>query len=436
MFAGNHLRWMVDRPNRFFRTHVVEPERYDPSNHGRIFNDVLTQLISPAPVLIDGLGTAPPQSIEPEPFDLVTFPEAFVPAEVLLDVLGNLNRAGPIGCIHVGLRPSDDPQQHLFTHQQALDLITKIGQISDEVAADIAPLVKWISSQRGNFHFNLGCLFTVDADGNVRVCVHPKVVRSKFECSPLPERHLEEADFLTLVSLLPVDKNILTVTLQPLICSDVLSLSRDRGGPAPIAAVNSEAACFGDSPPDHIDVVSAVTCTPQAEVVREGHAYRAWHQEFQRSFVNAASDGGYFRHHFAVFVLSNFRMLPKTSPGGLSGVFVPTAPPTSTRFHDAVIVSLYGRPNQDCRGNNRWSTPEDGSSPDWSSRGFVAALDPYAGPREAVVRIFACNIQPLPRHDTPWSRTRTGGLARCEVSVGMDSGDRLAFVPWSNDRAD
>jgi hypothetical protein len=353
----------------------------------------------------------------------------------LLDVLRPLNRAGPIGCIHVGLRPSDDAQNHLFTHRQAADLIASIREISDGAAADIAPLAEWLSSQRDNFHFNLGCLFTVDANSEVRVCVHPKVVRSSVECSPLPEHHMEEANFLTLVSLLPVDKNILTVTLQPLICSDALNLSRDRGGPAPMAAVNSEAACFGNSPPDHIDIVSAVTCTRQAQGGRDGQAYRAWHNEFQKSFLNAASDGAYFRHHFAVFVLSNFRMLPQTIPGGLSGVFVPRPPQMPARFHDAVIVSLYGRPKQDFRGNNRWSTPEDGSSPDWSSRGFVAALDPYAGPRDAVVRIFACNIQRLPRHDMPWSRTGTGSLARCEVSVGTGS-DHLAFDQWGSDHAD
>jgi len=37
----------------------------------------------------------------------------------------------------------------------------------------------------------------VDANQHVRVCLHPKLVRSKFEFSPLEENHMEEANLLT-----------------------------------------------------------------------------------------------------------------------------------------------------------------------------------------------------------------------------------------------
>jgi hypothetical protein len=106
-FSGSHLRWPVERSARTFTVRVVEPKQYAPATHGDLFNAVMTELISPEPSRIDPLERLPVQA-SPERFDLITFPEAFVAVDALLGALAALTGFGPTGCIHVGLRSSDD----------------------------------------------------------------------------------------------------------------------------------------------------------------------------------------------------------------------------------------------------------------------------------------------------------------------------------------
>lgn len=349
-----------------------------------------------------------------EYFDLLTFPEAFVPADALVEALSVIAEAGPTGCVHVGLRPTEDASRHLFTTAELENLVTRVEALAGGNASDIAAFRGWLSRQAKNRSFNIGCVFAVDAQGQLRVSFHPKIVRSKFEVSPLPEHHMTEANLLTLITLQPTNKNYFSVTLQPIICSDALDLQRDRPGGGPLEAVNTYASCLSSRPPDHVDIVSVATCTPQPEIrPAERPPYRDWHSQFQETFENAAKKPALARHHFAAIVLSNFRNLPGKTPGGLSGVFLPVAP-RHKFFHATVVIACYGRPTED-HSNNRWSQPADSALTRWSNLGFVASLDPFADPADAPARIFGFTIHRLPRDNSFWDTPAS--ITLCEVTV-------------------
>jgi hypothetical protein len=232
----------------------------------------------------------------PERFDLVTFPEAFVDAGTLVEAMENLAGFGPSGCFHVGLRPSNECEPHLFSFTELNDLIDQLAQISASAATDISEFRKWLNCQRSDHVFNVACLFAVDAQRHLRVCLHPKIVPSQLEIGPLPEQNMKGANLLTLITLWPVDKQYFSVTLQPLICSDALGLATDQPGGAPMEAVNRYAECFGKQPPDHIDVVSVVTCTRQSEgKTRDETPFREWHELFRDAFKNAADGSNFAR---------------------------------------------------------------------------------------------------------------------------------------------
>ena len=57
---------------------------------------------------------------------------------------------------------------------------------------------------------------------------------------------MEEATLLTVVTLRPTDKKYLTVTIQPLLCSDMLHLGTDRGQSRPLEALHTDAECLGE----------------------------------------------------------------------------------------------------------------------------------------------------------------------------------------------
>ena len=92
---ANHLTWLVPRQRRSYAVRVVEPSDYDPARHGDLFREVITAIVSPAPTALD-LFTAQTFSID-EAFDLMTFPEAFAPADSLLEVLNALSQLTALG---------------------------------------------------------------------------------------------------------------------------------------------------------------------------------------------------------------------------------------------------------------------------------------------------------------------------------------------------
>lgn len=142
-FSGSHHRWSIDRVARTFVVRVIEPTRYAPSGHSEIFNAVLTELINPAPEAIDPL-FPDADRMSSDPFDLITFPEAFVPADTFVAAARLIGGLPAGGCIHVGLRPSDDPMQHLFTVPELLELVGQLLALPTTLDEDFDGFRAWL----------------------------------------------------------------------------------------------------------------------------------------------------------------------------------------------------------------------------------------------------------------------------------------------------
>jgi hypothetical protein len=427
-FLSTVLDWPVSRPDRTFQVFVVEPGRYEPKIHSNIFDAAINVFVERKPEQVDlymrGISAAPVPH-----FDLLTFPEAFLPARRLLEILDSVSRVEALGCVHVGLRPSAVEPNHLFRTGELKELLNELQKVPGLLRADLNSFSTWLDGQSDNLRFNVGCLFTIDAEHQTRICLHPKLIQSKYEVSPLAEQDMEEANLLSVVALRPTNKALKSVLIQPLLCSDILHLATKRGGSRPLEALQRDADCLGAIPPDHIDIVSVPTCTPQVEnPVSKASYYRTWHNEFRRTFERAASDDSLARHHFAIFVLSNYRTMPTGKPGGLSGAFVPV-PLGHSAFPDYVTLSCYGLPADS--NENRWSNPdEDCVTPGkWSTRGYIASLSPSVGNPDAVARMFGFTIHRFPRDQSFWGSR--DGLTRCTLRVAEREGSQplLYFSP-------
>ena len=102
-FNGNLLVWPVTRLARTYRIYVVEPETYCPEQHGKVFQGALNALVTPERSLVDPFSERPvPASVEH--FDLITFPEAFLPQDDLLSTLTGISTLDSLGCVHVDQR--------------------------------------------------------------------------------------------------------------------------------------------------------------------------------------------------------------------------------------------------------------------------------------------------------------------------------------------
>jgi hypothetical protein len=147
-FRSNWLTWTVNRRDRTFRVYVVEPRAYRPTAHADIFWAALRPFVfahQTSQVRLEARDAQelPRRTPRPRRFDLLTFPEAFLDSETLLQCIQDI----------------------------------------------------------GSYGHSLGCAFH--------------------------KENMTEANLLPLVTLKPTDKNLSLTTIQPLICSDVLS--RDVG---------------------------------------------------------------------------------------------------------------------------------------------------------------------------------------------------------------
>ncbi len=420
---GTHLTWEIDKQDRTFRVYVVEPQKYSPDAHAGIFQAALTALIMQPPGGLDADDAQEIKRVRQSPFDLVTFPEAFLPSNDLLSTLELLVNSPQVGCVHVGLRPNNtEMNRHLFNLEELRVFMAQLRNVTRIATADLLEFSNWLEVQNSNSKLNIACLFTIDTTGAVRICLHPKSVRSKFEGSALQDGNLTEADFLAVVTLRPSNRNFKTVTLQPVICSDVLDLSKDNGRPGPLEAVNRDAEIMGKNPPDHIDVVSVATCTPQTEhIVGKYERYITWHERFRDAFRRAMTSPAFKRHHFSAFVLSNFGVTPTNKPAGLSGTFFPVAirddkPP---KF---VAWSCLGKVNKD--EDNRWSSPQENYMTlvtDWQSLGYLAYLEPIFDSPEPPARMFGFTFSCFPRDITP--TVEKSGLLNCCYRIAEAKAD-------------
>ncbi len=423
----NYLCWPVNPKRRSFRIYVVEPESYAPEKHVAIFNAAMNRLVrSP----ISELTGQNPYAAAPnlDPFDLVTFPEAFLASEDLVTALRWISYLPSCGCVHVGLRPTSTSKQHLFTLCEAKTLIEKLLEIPIIEKADLSVFHDWIHKQGADGQFNIGCLFMRDPSGKLRVCLHPKVVRSKYEIGMLQEQNMAEADMLTLVSLIPQDRRFFSLTIQPLLCSDAINGQTDRPNARPLYAVNIDSGDGSDGwVPDHIDVVSLATCTPHPEYGEPASTYSQWHPAFQETFCRAAWEDDLLKHHHAVFVFSNFRIAHKDRPGGLSGAFIPV-PFSSERSNvpSYLTVSVWGHPKEK-KLPDEWSKPNEPltSNVPWHNYGHIASL--RATVDDISTRMVGFTVDRLPRQSSRWSTPR--GLIGFQMFVAtFDADNKLTFT--------
>lgn len=376
----NLLRWPIRQTSRVFRAFVVQPQVYKPPEHPAIFDASLRLMVT---------GYERTQ----ETFDLVSFPEAFITGTVLLSVIQSLASIGFDGCVHVGLRATDQ-DRHLFNVAELRKLVHDLAELSDKAKEDLLVVNKWSNSLDGTEYINLGCLFRLDAGGNLRICLHPKLLRSKFERSPFPEQDMHEASLHSLVTLVPEDRTFLPIVIHPLICSDGLRDQNDRRDPRPLEILTISANEFEERLPDNVDIVSMCTATPQQIVDRDSTPQVLhWNQEFRSSFVSAASDDNCNRHQYAVFLLSNFGEI-KGVTGGLSGAFVPVGI-TKNEFPQFVRTISYGYPEV---GDMGWANPKA-----HAEKGRKAYMTTVEQPHvNCKAQIFGFTIPRLLRDMTRW----------------------------------
>lgn len=272
------LRWPVERSARSFRVFVVEPSNYKPDQHAAVFSAILEAILSPEIERSDPYSGS--ENIKYPDFDLVTFPEAFLPVRDLSTLLASIaGRLERMGCVHVGLRSTDRPDSHLIGVAELTALVASVQAIDNIDKSDLGPVSDWLNTQKPDAQFNIGCVFSIDTQSKLRICLHPKMVRSKFEVGAVADTHMAEGDLLSLITLLPGSKRFLSVTLQPLICSDALDLNPGVPGRTPLHAINGDdAVALPDLMPDHVDIVSAAACTPQAVGRSASGEFRKWHE--------------------------------------------------------------------------------------------------------------------------------------------------------------
>lgn len=423
-FETNWLQWSFERTNRQFRIYVVEPKAYAPNTHGEIFDAVLRDFFDTA----SGQAVASDVSAtirKPVEADLIVFPEAFLAAEDLVRAMTGFVRLGFQCCMHVGLRPNLEDINHLFSRQNIESLLNGIKGVPGIHADDLSGFELWLEKQKPGSNFNLACMFLVESNARVRVCLHPKAVRAGVEYSALADTHMTEANLLSLVTLVPPNSRFMAVTIQPLICADALSLPTDSMIPNPIKAfADSSAAHFPRLPADHVDIVSLSLCTPVGEIVHEKGKRRRWKPEFESAFLDAGKRDDSFRHHFASFVMANFDEIG-TQKGGLSGACIPVYFPAGP-YPEGVAMWSYG--NHEPGSADGWkyvagfgieNTDNAAASKAGKNRPNLVCLDAVSGVAPYLARALGFTLPRLVR-DNPVGG-RFPGLTSLDVRAVRDT---------------
>lgn len=422
-FETNWLQWSFARSSRQFRIYVVEPKAYAPKIHGDVFDAVFRDFFDTA----SGhavLGDVSAAIREPVEADLIVFPEAFLAAEDLIRAMEGFVRLGFQCCLHVGLRPDLENSNHLFSLQNIKSLLEALKGIQGLNTDDLNGFEAWFKKQKSGSHFNLGCMFMVESKGGVRVCLHPKAVRAGVEYGALTDTHMTEANLLSLVTLVPPNSRYMSVTIQPLICSDALSLPTDSMVPNPIKAFgDSSAANFPKLPADHVDIVSLSLCTPVNEVAHEKGRRRRWKPDFESAFLDAGKQDSCFRHHFASFVMANFDEIGDQK-GGLSGACMPVPFPTGS-YPEGVSMWSYGKHEHGsvdgwkCVAGFGIESADNGDvSKDGKHRPNLVCLDDVNGSAPHVARALGFTLSRMVR-DNPVGG-RFPGLTKLDVRAVRD----------------
>jgi hypothetical protein len=423
-FDTNWLRWPFERRSREFRIYVVEPMAYAPSKHGDVFDAVLRDFFYPVSdrVVLTEVSREIPVPVEA---DLIVFPEAFLSADDLVRAMTGFAERQFQCCVHMGLRPNDPNVGHLFRRQDIEVLLSEIRSISSIHEEDLSAFASWSSKQKRSGRYNLGCMFLVDANGRLRVCLHPKSVRAGVEYSAVSDEHMTEANLLSLVTLVPPNRRYMSVTIQPLICADALALPRDTMDPNPLKAFSdSGAAHFPDLPADHVDVVSLSLFTPVEPSAKNEEKRRRWRHEFEEAFLHAAKNDDCFRHHFASFVMANFGSdLEKEA--GLSGAFMPVPFP-ATSYPTGVTVWSHGK--HGAAPEDRWkcvtnfgisNVEKDSVAMSKASRAHIVCLDAPIEGLPPIAKALGFTLSRLVR-DNPVGG-KFSGLTKLDVRSVRDT---------------
>jgi len=396
---GSQLFWPFEIRSNGIRTLVVEPSIYAPALHGNLFTELIVAAFAPV-----GRGGNPSPGRAGLPgFDLMSFPEAFIDADTLVQTLEFVKGQTAASIFHVGLR-SGLGRHHLFTVDETVALVKALRALQPDRLGDLDAFEAWLSGVENDGHFNLACMFAIDADKQLRICLHPKNTPSPFEQAVLPEQTMTSAQFAAVVILVPRDKHYRKVYIQPVICSDLVSLRTSLSGPGPIAVITLEAERLGEDPPDQIDIVSAVTCTPQVDVNNNKNlpVDLQWQPKFRATFEAAIKDPMYARHSKAMFVLSNVRRTPPSKdaagdevPGddyGLSGIFVPVKP-APTPSAPGSKTWMWGRSGDRDR---EWKLANDGQV-GFKASAQLLTIHPDVADETAAARIMRTTVPVLPR---------------------------------------
>ena len=400
-YTGNLLRWPIDRRGRSFRVYVVEPLRYYPTAKlDALLLDVLIGLANPIIEEVQAIGIT--QTHFPLPFDLVTFPEAFLSPSGLLSALKVVKERGLHGCVHVGLR-SASTTTHLTRTDEVQQLVDSLMSIDGLVVEDLSAFITWLAQQSPGHYFNIGCIFAFDCKQRVRICLHPKMVRARVELSVTSESTMEPGTLLTAVVLEPINKAHPTVAIQPLLCSDVLALDVDNPMQRPLVLMNTYPGVLGDRVPDQIDLISVPTCTPVQAVESPKGPPLHWHQQFVSEFVRVQMESP--RHHPSVFVLSNFTEFPHQKgprPGGLSGLFVPQARESGDMLPNYLAPFSY---RSTAKHLGFWKYEADMTDREKETtleRGFVASLDAGVFNSMSEAHVLGFTVYRMVRDSTGW----------------------------------
>jgi hypothetical protein len=179
-----------------------------------------------------------------------------------------------------------------------------------------------------------------------------------------------------------------------------------------MAVLASHPERVGDAAPEHIDIISVATCTPQKNEATRGEPARLiWQPKFREMFIQTMEAAALARHRDAMVVLANPRRI-EAKDGGLSGCFVPLPLPEPSEFGANMRFWSYGRHE---REDNRWlsSAASTDLGHRWSSLGHLVALDPETlePPTEDV--LIAFTIPSLPR-DRP-RNDHTSAISALEI---------------------
>lgn len=307
------LKWPVKK-RHFAEIKLAFVEAATLGDPGTPVVDAVLRLIlgsQPGELVPNPFDNEQPRTRPTPPYDLLLFPEALLNVCELPTLIAQAPSYNKhLGAVHIGLR-SDRPDEHLLSTEEVGILLAALEGLTDVEIDDLACFRKWFSAQDGGM-WNLAAFFARDRNDKIRICLHAKIVQSKYEAGVSDIGTMSESDTTWVVSFIPQEVEAAALHVQPVICADLTS---DLALKLVRSSLSKGGESFGLV--GSIDLVSAPVATPAGTT-----RWRDQFLEVLTGVVRSAATG----HRHATFALANYALLPFSSkkvPGGLSGVFVP-----------------------------------------------------------------------------------------------------------------